>query len=159
MASIATGFHVPLGRLLGSQGRLALMATAGIIFLCRQIMNCAGVRVLLGLAGHDSVRVSILFFIFVAVAIGYPVSSSRRGKGKIRVYVWIKGWDFSLFFYLQDCKVGNQNSKLYTFSFFPPYQHRLGLEITLFFLRIASNMTLHRHSSAKKRQRNFRRQE
>ena len=155
MASIATGFHVPLGRLLGSQGRLALMATAGIIFLCRQIMNCAGVRVLLGLAGHDSVRLSILFFIFVAVAIGYPASSSRRGKGKIRVYVWIKGWDFSLFFYLQDCKVGNQNSKLYTFSFFPPYQ----LEITLFFLRIASNVTPHRHGSAKKRQRNFRRQE
>ena len=61
MASIATGFHVPLGRLLGSQGRLALMATAGIIFLCRQIMNCAGVRVLLGLAGHDDVRISILF--------------------------------------------------------------------------------------------------
>ena len=101
-------------------------------------MNCAGVRVLLGLAGHDSVRVSILFFIFVAVAIGYPVSSSRRGKGKIRVYVWIKGWDFSLFFYLQDCKVGNQNSKFYAFQIFPPYQHRLCLEIKLFFPRIAS---------------------
>ena len=34
MASIATGFHVSLGRLLRSQGRLALMATAGIIFPC-----------------------------------------------------------------------------------------------------------------------------
>ena len=120
--------------------------------MCRQIMNCAGVRVLLGLVGHDSVRLSILFFIFVAVAIGYPASSSRRGKGKIRVYVWIKGWDFSLFFYLQDCKVGNLNSKLYAFGFFSPYQHRLFQKSRFFFfLRTASNKTPHRHSSVKKR--------
>lgn len=32
MASIAAGFHVSLERLLRSQGRLALMAAAGIIF-------------------------------------------------------------------------------------------------------------------------------
>ena len=88
--------------------------------MCRQIMNCAGVRVLLGLAGHGNVRVSILFFILVAVAIGYLASArlmAKGGEGKSE-FVWIKGWDFSLFFYLQDCKVGNQNSKLCTFSFF-----------------------------------------
>jgi hypothetical protein len=56
----------------------------------RQIMNCAGVRVLLGLAGHDNVRISILFFIFifVAVAIGYLASArlvAEGGEGKIRV--------------------------------------------------------------------------
>ena len=77
------------------------------------------------------------FFYFVAVAIGY-LAKSRKGRGKIRVYVWIKGWDFSLFFYLHDCKVGNQNSKLCALSFFPLYQHRLCLEVTLFFLRIAT---------------------
>ena len=72
MASIAAGFRISLWRLLRSRDRLALMATAGIIFLCRQIMNCAGVRVLLGLAGHDSVRVSILFFYFCCCGYWLP---------------------------------------------------------------------------------------
>ena len=52
----------------------------------RQIMNCAGVWVLLGLAGHDDVRVSILFLIFVAVAIVYLASArpvAEGGKGKL----------------------------------------------------------------------------
>lgn len=53
-------------------------------------MNCAGVRVLLGLAGHDNVRISILFYFFisVAVAIGYLASArlvAEGEEGKIRV--------------------------------------------------------------------------
>jgi len=47
-------------------------------------MNCAGVRVLLGLAGHDNVRISILFFIFifVAVDIGYLASGRLVAEGE-----------------------------------------------------------------------------
>lgn len=75
MASIAAGFHISLWRVLRSQGRLALMATAGIIFsIYRQIMNCAGVRVLLGLAGHDDVRISIIFLFFYFCCCGYWLS-------------------------------------------------------------------------------------
>src|SRR5258707_884358 len=59
-------------------------------FIYCPIVNCAGVRVLLGLAGHDNVRISILFlfFILVAVAIGYLASArlvAEGGEGKIRV--------------------------------------------------------------------------
>jgi len=95
MANIAAGSTFPLG---SSSDHKAIwlwwLLQAYFLPLLLPVVNCAGVWVLLGLAGHSISEYLILFYSSGCLASSYLVSTrllARRGE-KREVNVWINGW-------------------------------------------------------------------